>query len=1117
MYRFYMKDVLGAGHVFPRCSLAMKLTAILLFVVAMQVQAIGWAQHVTLRKNKVTIKHVFKEIKRQTGYDVFYIPEFFDDTKYINADFKNTPARIAIESCISSAGGNLTVTLHERTFVIQRSPIKMRPTAEQQSNQITVRGKIVNDKGEALGGVLVTIKGSNRSTATANDGVFTLNNVDRNVTLAITLIGHLPREVKAVEDIGTVVLVPSNSTLDEVQIIAYGTTTKRLNTGSVGSVKAETIEKQPVGNVLTALTGRVPGLDITQQTGVPGGAVRVRIRGQNSLSASANDPLFLIDGVPFLNNATTTTSQSTYRPPAGGNSSPFNSLNPADIESVEVLKDADATAIYGSRGANGVVLITTKKGKAGQSRLDLNMSTGFGKLARKMDVLNRRDYLDMRYEALRNDNMTTETTSSAVYDLTVWDTTRSTDWQDELIGNTAEYTNLQATLSGGDKNTNYAIAGNYWKETTVFPGDFADTKGSARVSLQHRSSDNRLSAQFTGNFLRENNNLPANDLLNAATTLPPVAPPLLLPDGNLNFDGTNFFNPLASLRNTYDAKGTNLNTNGLISYEILKGLVVKANMGYSNFRFKTLFLNPESAQNPAYFAGPSSRLAEFGDHTTETWNVEPQLGYKTRLFGNQIDVLLGTTFQNTVQEGLLNYTSGYVDDVLMRDRSLATSTSANTSYSEYRYNALFLRVNYNIKNKYIANVTARRDGSSRFGSGKQFGNFGAIGAAWLFSEEAGVKDALPFLSFGKLRASYGITGSDAVGNYGYLSLYRAASTNFPYYGANGAGLRPSNLYNTEFQWESNRKMDLALEFGFLDNRFLLNVNYYRNRSSNQLVGYPISAVAGFTSIPFNLPATVQNTGLELELNSTNITKANFSWSSSFNVTVPRNKLIDYPSLASSSNANMYILHEPLTIAKVFPTLGIDPQTGVMVYQNRFGDPITNIMSLTALDQTQAVNTGRDFFGGFLNTFTYKRLQLDLFLHFSQQYGLRYNVNGVYLPGSLGNIPQHVYDGRWQYEGQSDALYNKLSQNSTSAAAQARARNTDAAAYEDIFFLRLKNVSLSYQLNPTWTKKWGMQNFRIYMQGQNLATITNYQGMDPENTSLSIAPLAVTNFGVQLTF
>lgn len=1111
-----VKTCPGKGLVSTKILFAVRLTFILTICACIEASAGTYGQQITLSVRNAPLKQIFNAIEKQTGYLVFYNNELIRDTKPVTLNVKDLSLEEVLH--LSLKDQYLEYGIVQKTIIIKRisySAVVPHAPGITEAVRLPVTGIVRDTAGHPLPGVTIAVKGTKKGTATGVDGKFTID-ANTGDILLISFIGYQSREYVLGEATNIdIVLRLAVSALDETVVKGYYTTSKRLNTGAVGTVKAETIEKQPVSNVLTALIGQVPGLDITQQSGIPGSNVTVRVRGTNSLTASANDPLYLIDGVPFFANSTNTVPNN-FRQQPGGGASPFNSLNPADIESVEVLKDADATAIYGSRGANGVILITTKKGKAGVSKIDANFSKGFGQVARKMDVLDRRTYLDMRYEALRNDGVSINNASYAP-ELLQWDTTRSADWQDLLIGNTAQYTNAQLTFSGGSANTGYSISGGYWKETAVFPGNFADTKGSTRFSLNHVSADQRWSAQLTGTFLKERNKLTPNDPSGVATTLPPIGIDLYLPDGKLNFAGTAFANPLATLNQKYDARTANLNANSIIGYRIFKGLEIRTQLGYSNLRYTTLYAIPESAGNPVNFLGPANRVAEYGDHTTETWNIEPQLAYETRLSGNPLNVLVGTTFQRTTQIGSLDYGSGYIDDALMENKGSAATVTSKTSFSDYKYNALFARVNYNVDSKYLLNLTARRDGSSRFGPGNRFGNFGAVGAAWIFSEEKAIRETLPFLSFGKLRLSYGITGSDAIANYGYLSLYNPTSSYYAYYGGNGIGLQPANLANSDFKWESNRKLDIALELGFLKDRILLNANFYRNRSSNQLIGYPVSQVSGFASVPFNLPAVVQNKGLELELNTMNIERTNFTWSTSFNITIPDNKLIEYPGLASSSNANNYVVGKPLTIVKAVKTLGIDPNTGTMRYQNRFGDPVTNIALLGVADRTVAINTGKQLYGGLLNAFRYKGFQLDVFFQFSKANGLIWNVGGVYVPGYYGNLPQYVYDRRWKGPGDTEATLNKLTQSSTSPAYQARPRNTDEAAYDEIFFARLKNVALSYHFPQAWLQKAKIQNLRVYAQGQNLATFTNYLGMDPENQSASIAPIAVMTFGLQITF
>ena len=526
----------------------MKLTTLILLASLLQVSATTLAQKVTFKQRNVTIEKLLLEIRKQTAHDVFFEDDRLRTDCRIDVDFYQSSLEEVLNAIVK--GTTLSYSVDEKTVVIKEKENRFFEKLVRRFKSIDVRGKVSSSSGTGLPGASIRVKNKNIQTTTDPNGNFLLKAVDEDDILVVSFVGYISRELPVKEEIGTVILVISESKLDEIQVIGYGTTTKRLNTGSVGSIKAETIEKQPVGNVLTALTARIPGLDIVQQSGIPGSSVTVRIRGTNSLTAAANDPFYLIDGVPFLSNAKNL-APNNFRQQPGGGASPFNSLNPADIESVEVLKDADATAIYGSRGANGVILITTKKGKTGKTMVDLNLASGFGRVARMMDVLDRRQYLDMRYEALRNDGVDLNTATLNVYDLKDWDTTRSTDWQKTLIGKTARYTNAQLSISGGDANTSFGMSGGYWRETTVFPGDFANTRGSARFNVNHKSSNNRFKAQLTGNFLKELSNLPAEDLSGVATTLAPVAPELYTPDGRLNWVGNTFNNPLAALYKLY--------------------------------------------------------------------------------------------------------------------------------------------------------------------------------------------------------------------------------------------------------------------------------------------------------------------------------------------------------------------------------------------------------------------------------------------------------------------------------------------------------------------------------------------------------------------------------------
>ena len=447
---------------------------------------------------------------------------------------------------------------------------------------------------------------------------------------------------------------------------------------------------------------------------------------------------------------------------------------------------------------------------------------------------------------------------------------------------------------------------------------------------------------------------------------------------------------------------------------------------------------------------------------------------------------------------------GYKSNALITNLAAATTiTIMNDEKTEYKYAAFFGRFNYQYRNRYILNFTGRRDGSSRFGPDKRFANFGAIGAAWLFSKENFLKDS-KWLSFGKLRGSYGVTGSDLIGDYQYLDSYTVSST---VYGSS-TSLYPSRLFNPYFSWEKTTKLEVALETGFLNDRIHFTAAWYRNRSGNQLVGIPLPGTTGFSGIQANLPATVENTGLEFELNTTPVKTENFQWNSNVNISFPKNKLVSFPGLAGSTYANTYAVGYPVSIAKVYNYEGINPETGLYTFTDYNEDG-----NITSPDDNLAIkNLGVKYFGGWSNNFSYKHWELSFLFQFVNQKQLNYNSLMLY-PGTINNQPVEVLNV-WSEENQ-NGLYMPYT---TGAKSQKNLllgyfRNSTAAV-SDASFVRLKNVQLSYRIP---VKKY-VQDILIYVQGQNLLTLTNYFGLDPEFTTTGfLPPLKTWSFGVQLTF
>lgn len=1085
----------------------MRLLTFLLFAACLSASASVTAQSVTISGKALTYEQVFAAIKKQTGYVVMYDQELLSDKKTFSLSVTNLPLSGLLRMILKDQP--LKYEIADKTiFISRKSNVEFIPAPPPEKVAPPVTGVVRRQDGRPLPGATVKIKGSARGVSTDENGRFSLE-VESGQALVISYTGYQEQEVKVrSSDVLTIVLALADSKLEEIQIIAYGQTTRRFQTGSVSTVKAADIERQPVGNVFNALKGLVPGLDIVQRTGTPGSPIRLNIRGLNSLTG-ANEPFVLVDGVPFASTSFSAGRNSTLG--AFGEVSAFNAINPNDIERIEFLKDADATAIYGSRGANGVILITTKKGKPGKTEVNLNVYRGFGQISRRMELLNTRQYLDMRYEAFANDNIDWRANSIVAHDLKSWDTTRYTNWQDVLIGGTAQYTNAQLSLSGGNQLTNFSVSGNYFKETTVYPGDFGNYKASFRTSLNHKSVDDRLRIGVGALFTFDFNKLPSTSPMDIA--LPPVAPEIYDANGNLNWEGGTWTNPLAVMQRTTEYATHNLNLSSQISYRLFKNFHLKTDIGLNKIDHDNVGLEPLISLNP--FAANPQNSAYVIKSAATSWNIEPYLEYGQDIWKGKLTALFGGTFQQRKNESTIIQSTNFVSDALLRTPEAAQSYVLTSSNSLYRYNSVFGRLNYNLYGRYILNLTARRDGSSRFGPGRQFGNFGAVGLAWIFSEESFVKERLPFLSFGKLRSSYGVTGSDAIGDYAYLSTY-SSSFYQSYFG--GTAFKPDRLFNPEYAWESNRKADVALELGFKNDDILFSVNYYNNRSSNQLVGLPMPAMVGFSSVNGNLNATVLNAGWEFALNLIALRNSDFEWRSSANLTIPRTKLVSYPDLETSTHANTYRIGQSLSLVRAYDFVGVNPQTGVNVFRDRNGKDTSFITSIFfgQPDRVAMINQVPHFYGGINNTFSYRNFSLDVLFQYAQR---TRNTNlAVYygVPGAATNVPLYVYENSWRQPGDI-TLFQKFTQATNTPAYRSRITSNIDSHYGVVNFLRLSNASLSWRLPAPWLQKVRAKSARIYMQGQNLFTFTDFKGEDPEAGSTALPVLRVVTMGAQINF
>jgi len=1092
--------LLTGGGKLHQLFLVMRITTILLLAGFLHVSAAGFSQKVTISGKNIPLKTLFATIEKQTGYVFVYDDEILVDAKAISIHAENRTIQEVLDECFKNQ--SLSYSIEDKTIFISKKNPAPESKAVLKDTPNEVWGVIRMESGSPLAGATVSIAALKKTSFTDENGYFLLRNVPNGThVVEMTFVGYETFKKAIVMSDNRVrvdvSLKQSINSLDETVVKGYYTTTKRLNTGNVSTVKGEDIQKQPVTDPLLALEGRVPGLFIQQQSGVPGAQVTVMLRGRNSI-ANGNDPLYIVDGMPF--NSASLTNPTTY--PAGVQASPFNSLNPGDIESIEILKDADATAIYGSRGANGVILITTKKGKSGVTKVDLNINSGFGKIDRKMDLLNLQQYLQMRHEAFTNDSANPQ---SYDYDINgTWDTTRSTDWQKVLIGGTAKLTNSQLSISGGNLYTQFILGAGFTDQTTVLPGDFSDKKGSIHLNLNHASINRKFHLNLSSSYLNDNNNLPQQDPT-SYITLPPDAPMLYDSTGNLNWQNNTWINPIAGLNAKYKAVTRNLIGNLELSYEIAPDLRIKSSFNYNYITDGEIITTPMSVYPSQYASYPQLRNTRTATNTINSWNIEPQISYQKQLGNGKLDILFGTTFLETMQNGVVQNASNFPNDALLENIRAASSIRVlNQSYSQYKYTAAFGRIGFNWQDKYILNLTARRDGSSRFGPGNQFGNFGAIGAGWIFSKESFAK---PFLSYGKLRISYGTTGNDQIGDYQFLSTY--SPYNYPYLGL--TGLYPEKLPNSYYGWELVKKMEGGIELGFIKDRILLTTSYYHNRTGNQLVGYSLPTLTGGSFIIANLPAVVQNSGVEAELKTILTRNKKISWTAAINLTIPRNKLVSYPNLAGSNYANYFVVGQPLYISKRFHFVGVDNATGIMQFQSKSG-PTT---SPTYPDDLQSIKKiAQNYFGGFQNSFSYGGWSLDIFIQFVKQTG--YNYMAYFsMPGAMSNQPTFVLNS-WRKLGDQTTI-QKFSENFSSDAGTAylNGANNGDNVISDASFIRLKNLSVAYNVSSKYLTQAHLQEVKIYLQCQNLFTITNYSGIDPETQGITMPPIKMMTIGIQV--
>ena len=1082
----------------------MKLTVILICLFSLSVQATGYSQSakVSLNLKDVSLKEVFKLIEKQTQCRFFYNNQFVDLETKVSFKANDIPIDDVLTAVLKDA--NVTFKTLANNLVV------ITPIDYQAKN--TISGTVTDAKsGESLPGVTVLIKGTTKGTVTDKQGKFSLTNSDLKVTLVVSYMGYEKQEV-AVDNASQLIikLVEDVKTLDEVVVVGYGVMRKSDLTGAVGSVKADVLKKQAVSSFEQGLQGKVSGVQVTAASGSPGGVVDIRIRGGNSLT-SGNQPLYVIDGYPV------TAGGSAGGSGAGQN--PLATLNPGDIESMEILKDASSTAIYGSRGANGVILITTKRGKSGKTLVTYDGYIGFQKVAKKLDMMNATEWGTLANEGAVNDgrpayypSATPNPLYPAISALGV-----GTDWQNEIFRTSAPIKNHNVTITGGSDNTKFSIvASSFDQKSVVKNQDFnrisfrnnIDTKISSRINLATSFTVSRV----TANVGRENGDGGGNtSIINAALVMPPtvsVFDPVTGAYTSMNYlsGSSSVPNPVPYVTYLQD-KGTIDRVLGSadLSINIMEGLTLKLSAGADLSSALREVYEPTQT-NTGYNA---SGIASQQNNRNQSFSNENILTYLKKIGIHSINAMIGTSALSVENKSSTLAAKNFISDVYGYN-NLDAGATWDKPYTGRDKNTLlsgFGRLNYVMMDRYLLTVTGRADGSSKFGANNKWAFFPSFAGAWRMDQEAFMKK-VDWISNLKIRASYGVTGNQNISSYS--SIEKMNTYVYPIGGVTNVGIAAGNMPNPDLKWETTAITDVGVDLGFFNNRLSLTADYYYKKTTDLLWNISVPLTTGYSSVLNNI-GSLENKGLELSV-SGDIFVGDFTWKTTLNWSANRNKVLSIPGYIPTQqgqisghlkvNGSWLQPGLPVGVWNLLRTTGVmrtqadrdnAPRVtsvtfdgvGDMSFYDKSGDSKISFGE----DRVIVGDPNPDFIFGFSNDFTYKHFDLSIYVNGT--YGndiynvLRAETNIV---STWGNQRKDIVD-RWtptNINAKYPRAHVLVNQNLLQS----------DYLIEDGSYLRVQNLTLGYNAPKCRFAK----SFRIYVTGQNLLTLTKYSGYNPEVNS-----------------
>lgn len=1038
--------------------------------------------------------------------------------------------------------------------------------------QVLVRGTVVDQTGESVIGASIQVKGTTQGTITDIDGKFSLGVPDKKSVIVVSFIGYATKELQVdTSKPMSIVLEEDTKVLDEVVVVGYQEVRKKDLTGSVAKADMNELLNTPVGSFDQTLGGRIAGVNVSSSEGTPGGTMNIVIRGNNSLTQD-NSPLYVIDGFPVEDAAIAST------------------INPSDIESLDILKDASATAIYGARGANGVVIITTKKGKVGKAQITYDGSVTMHHVTRTIPMMDAYEFVKLQAETYPASIANSTGGYLMEYQGKQWtlDDYRGIfqyDWQDEIL-RTALQHNHNIRLTGGTEGVRYNASVSYYNQDGVLLNSgYERFQARANTVIKRDKLDISLTTNYsrsiqTGSTPSETSYSGMNNLFYSVWGYRLVTYPNKSMESLLNdvmdeaIDSSNDyrFNPIRSLKEEYRKYYiNNLQLNGYVSYEFIKGLKLKVSGGYTYDARK----NDQFNNSNTRYGGPTSTdkvNAQIIRNERLTWLNENTLTYQTNIKKKHFfNSLVGITFQNSDYEYYSLKSTHIPNESLgmagMADGTLSSSSSLKSSWSMMSYLA---RLNYNYKSKYYATASFRADGSSKFSKKHRYGYFPSGSLAWNFMEEEFMAPIKKVVGAGKLRVSWGLTGNNRIGEYDYYALLQMLKEKQGDYISNGSipsgvypfdndmssvGMVPVSLPNEDLKWETTEQWNVGLDLSFFNERLNFTADVYRKTTRDLLLEASLPLVSGYYSATKNI-GKVRNDGLELSLSTVNVQTKDFTWTSDFNIAFNKNEVLELAenqlSLTTAARFDQNYNSQPSYIAKVGLPMGMmygyiyegtykyddfvksgnsytlkdnvpyfsseaNTQPGMPKYKDVNGDGIIDTNDRTIIGRGLPIHTG-----GFTNSFTYKGFDLSVFFQWSYGNDIM-NANRLFFENAGGkkDLNQFAsYANRWTPENPESDI---------PAATKSASNNViSSRIIEDGSYLRLKTVTLGYTFPKALIAKAKLSNARVYVAAQNLWTWTSYSGYDPEvsvrNSALtpgldfSSYPRAFTlSFGVNLGF